>query len=222
MILLIKKKVVFNKLFQGLFLIIIYLFTISSSSFGQQSDLKFRKISREQGLSNSTVECIYQDKEGFMWFGTADGLNKYDVYKTIVYQNNPTDSLSIKDNYINSILEDKNQNLWVSTGTGLNRFNRDKNNFTRFTSQPDNTKTISSNSVNCIYEDKQNNIWFGSMEGLNLLEKSGNSFKRFSNLKNGLQANNISCLFEDSLGNFWLGTYGAGLFQFDRNTAQFK
>src|ERR1700755_250986 len=80
---------------------------------GQISDVRFRHISSEQGLSNSTINCIYQDSRGFMWFGTRDGLNRYDGVKMTVYKNRPNDKTSLGNNFINSIAEDKDGNLWI-------------------------------------------------------------------------------------------------------------
>lgn len=219
---LITKKDLHSPFLKYCILVVISLITFLEVGFSQNPGIKFKNISREQGLSNSTIQCIYQDFEGFMWFGTADGLNRYDGYKTIVYQNNPIDSKSIKDNFITCILEDKNKTIWVSSGTGLNRFNRDLNNFTRFSNQPKNPASISNNIVHCIYKDLRGNLWLGTLDGLNLLGKNGSSFIRYSNLKNGVNGNNIICIFEDRKGNLWIGTDGGGLFQFNREICQFK
>ena len=90
---------------------------------GQQ--IRFEKMSIEQGLSQSSVYSIYQDSRGFLWFGTEDGLNKFDGYNFTVYRHNPDDPLSLSDNTILSIFEDKSGELWVGTyGRGLNRFDR--------------------------------------------------------------------------------------------------
>src|ERR1700761_835564 len=82
------------------FLLLFFLPLISSA---QISDVRFRHISNEQGLSNSTITCIFQDSRGFMWFGTRDGLNKYDGVKVTIYKNDPNNKNSISDNFINCI-----------------------------------------------------------------------------------------------------------------------
>src|SRR5687768_1661823 len=84
----------------------------------QTPKLKFKRIGIEQGLSNSTIESISQDKRGFMWFGTRDGLNRFDGYQMTVYRYHPRDSTSISDNYIRYIHSDKEGNLWVGTING--------------------------------------------------------------------------------------------------------
>src|SRR5689334_2026673 len=115
-----------------LFTFPLFVVLFSSALFAQAPKLKFKHITNEQGLSNTTIETIFQDYRGFMWFGTRDGLNRYDGYQLVVYRYDAKDSSSISDNYIQYIYEDKKHNLWVGTTNGLNRFNAEKNNFTRY------------------------------------------------------------------------------------------
>src|SRR5882762_3878592 len=100
--------------------------------FAQAPRLRFTHLSNEQGLSNSTIETIFQDSRGFLWFGTRDGLNRYDGNEMVIYRNDPADSSSLSDNYIRCIYEDKDHHLWVGTINGLNRFDPEKNDFVRF------------------------------------------------------------------------------------------
>ncbi len=108
------------------------VFIPARRAVAQAPKLQFRHISNEQGLSNSTVEAIYQDSKGFIWFGTRDGLNRYDGLEINVYKNNPADSSSLSESYIRYIYEDREHRLWVGTINGLNRLDREKNNFTRY------------------------------------------------------------------------------------------
>jgi signal transduction histidine kinase/ligand-binding sensor domain-containing protein/DNA-binding response OmpR family regulator len=101
-----------------IFLLIVFFGTALN---GQSPELKYLGI--EKGLSNNSVRCIYQDHNGFMWFGTYDGLNRYDGYEFEVFRNKPGDSTSLPYNYINVIAEDHNKNLWVGTGQGIGIFN---------------------------------------------------------------------------------------------------
>ena len=80
--------------------------------------LRFDRISLEQGLSQSTVFCMIQDSQGFMWFGTEDGLNKYDGYSFTVYKHDPEDPNSLGGNWIQAILEDSSGTLWIGTREG--------------------------------------------------------------------------------------------------------
>src|SRR4030042_5887565 len=83
-----------------------------------QNPISFNHLSIEDGLSHGSVTCIFQDKKGFMWFGTQDGLNRYDGYSFKIFRNNPSDSSSISENFIFSIYEDEKDNLYFETQSG--------------------------------------------------------------------------------------------------------
>ena len=96
----------------------VYIFTVlllTTYCFSQAPKLSFKHITNEQGLSNSTIETIFQDSKGFIWFGTRDGLNRYDGYQMVVYRYDAKDSNSISDNYIRFIYEDRDKMVWVAT-----------------------------------------------------------------------------------------------------------
>ena len=94
--------------------------------------IRFDRISLEQGLSQSVVNCILQDSKGFMWFGTEDGLNRYDGYEFRVYKTDPENHNTLSDNFVQSISEDPEGKLWIGTfAGGLNRFDRETEQFTR-------------------------------------------------------------------------------------------
>lgn len=95
------------------YFIFVLPFLVTLSTFSQAPKLRFKHITTEEGLSNSTIETIFQDQRGFIWFGTRDGLNRYDGYQVTVFRHDPKDSNSISDNYIRYLFEDRDQNLWV-------------------------------------------------------------------------------------------------------------
>ena len=86
--------------------------------FSPGQHLRFERISLEQGLSQSTVFCMLQDSQGFLWFGTEDGLNKYDGYTFTVYKHDPEDPNSLGGNWIQAMLEDDSGMLWIGTSDG--------------------------------------------------------------------------------------------------------
>lgn len=205
-------------------IVCICLFLFPLLTVAQAPRLKFRHIGSEQGLSNSTIESIYQDSRGFIWFGTRDGLNRYDGYQMVVYRYDPKDTNSISDNYIRYIYEDHNKVLWIGTTNGLNRFNTARNNFSRYKHNPSDPKSISHNIVTCIYEDKKGNLWVSSFGGgINLFQPERNSFVRFSrSAKPGsISDDRVNFLYEDSHDNFWVGTE-SGLNLFNRQTGDFQ
>ena len=111
-------------------------------------DLVFSNIGVEQGLSHSDVYCITQDSKGFMWFGTGDGLNRYDGYSFTIFKHDPQDSLSLSQNFVLELLEDTTGALWVGTrGGGLNRFNHKTQQFTRFMADSSRADAISDNII---------------------------------------------------------------------------
>jgi signal transduction histidine kinase/ligand-binding sensor domain-containing protein/DNA-binding response OmpR family regulator len=186
---------------------------------GQATDMRFKRINVAEGLSNSTIESIYQDSRGFMWFGTRDGLNRYDGYEMVTFKNELHKPNSISDNYIRCISEDAQHNLWVGTIDGLNKLNRETNSFTVYKHQRNNANSIAGNSINCIYNDKKGALWIGADSGgLNCYNIQNNTFTRFltSTGKNN-KGNTVNCIYEDTAGCFWLGTQD-GLKVFDRKT----
>ncbi|KAB2879971.1 hypothetical protein F9K33_07325 [bacterium] len=175
----------------------------------QMNSVRFDQVTGSDGLSQSTISSILQDSRGYMWFGTRNGLNKFDGYVFTVYKTVPTDPMSLSDNWITAICEDTLSNLWVATiNKGLNRFDRKTGVFTHFladTSQPDH---ISHNSVNALYADQNGNIWVGTQNGLNKLttkEVSGKTDFVIENIT-GLSDNWITVLFVEANGDVWAGT----------------
>ncbi len=119
----------------------------------QGPKLRFTHLSGEQGLSNSTIEAIYQDSRGFIWIGTRDGLNRYDGHEMVVYRNDPRDSGSISDGYVRCIFEDRDQQLWIGTVNGLNRLDRPKDRFTRWKHRDGDTGSLSNSGITALLED---------------------------------------------------------------------
>jgi ligand-binding sensor domain-containing protein len=139
----------FYKLF-GLLLLL-----APSLILGQAPNLKFKQISTEQGLSNGFVCSVFQDSRGFMWFGTMEGLNRYDGDHIKTFYHNDKGPLSLSSSFVHKIYEDRRHNLWIGTQNGLNRFNPYKNTFTRFLPIAGSRNSISGNTISNIYEDHQ-------------------------------------------------------------------
>jgi signal transduction histidine kinase/ligand-binding sensor domain-containing protein/DNA-binding response OmpR family regulator len=189
----------------------------------QDLNMKFKHLNGTQGLSNSTVEAIYQDSRGFIWFGTRDGLNRFDGYKVVVFRNHVNDSTSLSDNYIKCIYEDKNHNLWIGTLNGLNRYSPYANNFTRYKHGPQ-PNSIAGNEVNCIYSDQKNRLWIGTAGGgLDFFDIGKRRFKHFRHHNNSsdIPGDDVNCLFEDTLHNLWVGT-NSGLCIFNDKNGGFS
>jgi signal transduction histidine kinase/ligand-binding sensor domain-containing protein/ActR/RegA family two-component response regulator len=201
------------------------LFLLSTVLFAQSNNIKFEHISVEQGLSQSTVQCIFQDSQGFMWFGTEDGLNKFDGYKFTIYKHDPEDSASLASNYVWDIYEDYSTNLWIATAHGgLNRFDRETEEFTHYKFDPKNPASISYNTIRKItgfkYGDREV-LWIGTGNGLNKFDLETEQFSHFPPTDQDFPYNFVETMVVDSSGKVWIGcTYG-GLHRFDPETEKY-
>jgi len=188
----------------------------------QGPKLRFTHLSGEQGLSNSTIEAIFQDSQGFIWIGTRDGLNRYDGHGMEVYRNDPQDSGSISDGYVRCIFEDREHQLWIGTVNGLNRFDRDKDRFTRWKHQDTDGGSLSNNTITSLLEDNAGRLWVSTFGGINLLDKQSGRFRHFQmgGGPGSLRDDRINCMLEDKTGLIWIGTQ-SGLDLFHPGTGQF-
>ena len=191
----------------------------------QQNDIRFQRLSIEQGLSQSSVFAIVQDQKGFMWFATQDGLNRYDGYSFTHFEHDDRDSASLSDNYVNVLLEDHTGTLWAGTrGGGLDRYNAQTGHFVRYRSKQSDVRSLSNDEVRCLYEDRAGVVWIGTTNGLDRYERSTDSFVRYahdSSNDRSIPAGLVQCLFEDHVGNFWVGMLGS-LALLDRATGRFS
>jgi signal transduction histidine kinase/ligand-binding sensor domain-containing protein len=196
---------------------IFYLFLQFSSLliFSQNNQIGFDHIGVDAGLSQKNILCITQDSRGFMWFGSWEGLNKYDGYKITVFKNDPKDPTSISNNYVNSIAESKNGDLWVATnGGGLCRFDRNKEIFKSYRHNAENTNSISNDLVNSVIEDANGMVWIGTQTGLDRFDPVKNKFEHFvydPNNANSIGDSFIKYIFKDSHNALWIGTLRGGL-----------
>jgi len=133
----------------------------------QNQHVMFERLSVEQGLSQSQVMSLCQDKQGFMWIGTRNGLNRYDGYEFIHYKKIKDDPTSLSDNLINTIFEDHDGTLWVGSGNGLNRLDPHTRTFKRYFHSPTDTNTLSNNHIQVVIQDKNELLWIGTSWGLN-------------------------------------------------------
>jgi len=202
-------------------LLTVLLISLPTYIYTQKDNMRFIRISKEQGLPQVTINCILQDRKGFMWFGTQEGLVRYDGYDFVCYKHDPADPKTITDSYIWCILEDKSGILWIGTNDGgLNSFDPISEQFNSYQCKND-SKSLSHNYVRCIFEDHKGFLWIGTFGGgLNKFDIKNNSFTRFQKQPNGLSSN-ITCIYEDQFGILWIGTNDSGLFQYDPKADSF-
>jgi len=162
-----------------------------------------------------------------MWFGTREGLNRYDGYTFTVFKNKVGDDKSLANNVVNSIVEDSKGYLWIGTwGGGLDRFDRNTNTFTHFRHDMGNPASLSSNLVLALLRDSRGILWVGTEDaGLNRMDTSRpGHFVHYTHMEGdpkSIAANVIKSLCEDKDGQVWVGTVGGGLDLFDRQANAF-
>lgn len=140
--------------------------------------LRFDHISIEQGLSQSSVRVIFQDSRGFLWFGTEDGLNRYDGYTFKSYKPEPSNPTSISNGWINAIVEDQDGYLWVGTSLGgLNRYDPFKGEFTQYQHADGQPTSVKDNHISALLVDRDNRLWIGTLNGLDRFEPESESFR---------------------------------------------
>lgn len=189
------------------------LFCIVLQAEKQQDNFSYLTIN--DGLSHNTVNCILKDSNGFMWFGTNDGLNKYDGYRFSVYKHNPDDASSISDNRVYAIDEDSDGNLWVGTRNGLNKYNPEQDRFERFRidSPIDSGRTVN-DFVRDILVEEDSQIWLGTLgKGLLRFRPGDKEFKSFVSAsdKSRQGSNDVSSVFRDSRDRLWFANNAHGL-----------
>lgn len=181
--------------------------------------IQFSHLGLEDGLSQSTITSILQDSQGFMWFGTMDGLNRYDGYEFTVFKHHPADPSSLSHNRILCLFEDSQGVLWVGTeGGGLDRYEPSRETFIHFGHDPNRADSLSSDHITAIFEDKAGNFWIGTSNGLNKLDQETGHFTHYPNefdlTFESSGSNHITTIVEDQAGTLWIGTLG-GLLTFE-------
>jgi signal transduction histidine kinase/ligand-binding sensor domain-containing protein/DNA-binding response OmpR family regulator len=198
-------------------------FIFSYPAFAQQKNLKFEHIDSESGLSQNNVICIFQDSRGFMWFGTRDGLNKYDGYKFTVYKNDPENSNTISHNWVSQITEDPDGNLWIATyGGGLNMFDYEKEKFIHYVHRGNSTSDLPNNYVHNLLFDDDKNLWIGTTgHGLSMYDLKRKKFINYQHDKGthtSLVGNSVNKIIQVNQHTLLIGTISDGINLFDKKS----
>ncbi|MFY0654533.1 MAG: response regulator [Cyclobacteriaceae bacterium] len=207
------------------YLIILWVLMFCSRlSIGDgNSDIQFIQI--KERLTQNTGTSLLQDRDGFLWIGTRNGLNRYDGVNMVSYvpENSPG---SISGGDILALFEDSSGTIWIGTyQDGLNRYDQSTDSFIAYRHDSDDIHSISDNKINCIYEDQEGYIWVGTERGgLNRLNKERTQFAHFK--KNAddpfsISSNVISVITADTDNNLWVGTEGGGMNLFNQTNNRF-
>ncbi len=215
-----------NHIIKIIFIVAVYSsYFLSGTIYSKTPSEIFERITTKDGLSQSTVNYMIQDRKGFMWFATFDGLNRYDGYTFKTYKHIENDSSSLSHNGVVYLYEDKDGFIWVisNADAGLCKFNPETEKFIRYKHNPDDSTSISSNTIYHLIQDSRDNIWICTDNALNLLiknkigDKTTESFKRFdiSSIEG-----RFTKIHEDRNGNLLL--FANYVYYFDRESKTIK
>lgn len=198
---------------------------LASTSIPPNTPLRFTSLALDQGLSQSVVTVTYQDRQGYIWFGTQDGLNRYDGYHFTVYRPDPENMYSLNDRQILSIIEDAAGNLWIGTLLGgLNRYDRASGNFYRYVHAANDPDSLGGNCIRALYVDQDGMLWIGNDGGLDVFDPQRNVFVahfRYDPQDPGsLPLNGVNDIHQDRQGVMWFATW-KGLSYLDPSTGTF-
>ncbi|MDY0109693.1 MAG: two-component regulator propeller domain-containing protein [Candidatus Krumholzibacteria bacterium] len=186
---------------------------------------RFRHLTIEQGLSQSSVNCILQDRFGYVWLGTQDGLNRHDGYNFLVWKTDADDPLTLSDAYITCLAEDAEGHLWVgSEASGFARFNRVTQRFDYLCTGPQRAADEHGTNygIQDLAIDAQGMIWVAtSAHGLLRHDPRTGEQRFWQHGPDGLPSNEVTALRLDTAGRLWIGT-AAGLARLDASRANLQ
>jgi ligand-binding sensor domain-containing protein/serine phosphatase RsbU (regulator of sigma subunit) len=191
---------------------ITFLGIMNVVSFSQ--NVKFKKISIDDGLSQASVNALFQDSEGFVWIGTQDGLNRYDGYHIKTFKTDQNNENSLSSNEINCLFEDKNGIIFIGTNDqGLSVYNKYTKQFTNYKAEGG-IKKLPDNSVRFIEALNDNELLIATDKGLSIFNKSKKLFHTIK-VKGSVKATNLKYIFRDTNGLTWIASFDNGLFLLD-------
>ena len=195
---------------------------LTTASFGAGAST-FDRVGGDGGPLPEAVTALLQDRAGFVWIGSREGLLRYDGFSFQSFRHDPKDAGSLPDNAIRTLFEDREDALWVGTNTGgLARLDRHSWTFERFRHDSADPGSLSYDSVYAIEEDRAGDLWIGTQRGLNRLDRRTGRMERFLSGTPGLQDDYVTALAMDGDGNVWVGTVRGGLNLLDRAAGRFR
>ncbi len=190
------------------FLMILWLYLLGQPVRSQQ--ITFQKVTSPTGNFSNLVGGMAQDKNGYLWIATSNGLYRYDGYRFKLFAHDPTNPNSPGENKLETVYADRNGIIWIATWTnGLDRLDPVTNTFTHYRHQPNNPASLSDNNVRTILEDREGILWFGTNGGLDRFDPKTGKFKNYQHDPNdptSLSCNRVRKLYEDRSGILWVGT----------------
>jgi ligand-binding sensor domain-containing protein len=188
-------------------LVLIALLKSLNAKDGQEPPIHFDHLTPRDGLTHMVVFDILEDREGFIWFATQLGIDRYNGYNIKNYQNLPNDSNSISNSIVTGLLQDEEGNIWIGTTDGLNRLEPVTQRITRY--KPEDVETL---NIWCMAQDSTGNLWLGTLgQGLFMFQPQTETFTHFVHEPenpHSLSHNIVRALAVDAEGSLWVGTLG--------------
>ncbi|MDR3246990.1 MAG: response regulator [Prevotellaceae bacterium] len=180
--------------------------------------LKFKHLNTLPGFSCNDVQKVYQDKEGYVWVATRNGLLQYDGYSVKTYKSNFNSPNLLSDNNVLCVVEDNNHRLWIGTYHGLNMLDKITGKIQQIR-RPE----FEDNVISEIVVTKKGELYLGTDQGLfrYIYENDSCIIYNRNNTGNVLPQTTVKSLFEDSRGDFWIGTWNEGLYRYEQETGKY-
>lgn len=200
-----------------LFLILILFFSTIQTAFSYECEIKFDRLTPDDGLSAQHISTLFQDQQGFIWIATSGGLDRYDGYNFMKFKHDPDNQNSLKNSSVNTIWQDKAGILWFGAQDGLKRFDPQTGNLKRYLNEDN-------NRIRAFCADDQGYFWLGTRDrGLYRFDPTTEIFTLYQHAPENpgsLSSNIVEAVHQDKSGTLWVGTFG-GLDRFDPKTRTF-
>ncbi|MBU1678320.1 MAG: response regulator [Bacteroidetes bacterium] len=211
-----------------LFYIFFLLILLVENSHTQNQSIRFATLDVDDGLSNNFVTCSAEDSLGFLWFGTKDGLNRYDGYSFKKYFHDKDGTNTLSDNFVTSLIVTDNGTLWIGTAAGgVCSFDLRYEKFVSYSHHSDSAGTIDDNRINFIMKDSDPQskiLWIGTVKGLNKFDVNSRKFKKYllpRDDENKFEDIGVKVIHKDNSGLIWIGT-DFGLYTFDEKAERWQ
>ncbi len=187
--------------------------TVAAEAWGDQNQMRFGRLTLEDGLSNGSILAMLQDKRGFLWFGTEAGLNRYDGHTFVQYRHDPEVPGSLPHDYVLGLAEDGSGDIWIGTdGGGLGRWDHLTDSFVSMTKESTAPDGLASNAVRAVTFDEKGLLWIGTRDGglqsFNPLSGLWQSFRHDPEDPTSLGNDSVYAIWIDDDGTMWIGTDG--------------